>query len=183
MGIFDLFKRTSHSSKESIKKEYVGNMVHITFPTSNGSFTIKAKSVDGIGESKGVVYDCFIVAINQWQKQGMGENDFIHDMEKVVNMVSNGIDNKNVMKTLLNQHIAQSGRLIDTDLCTYISELYLAIIAIKGNCDRDILLDQMMQVAEHEFSKYIYITQYKRSASGLQPYLVSFADFVNNSDI
>ena len=180
MGFFDLFKRTSQSSEKSIKKEYVGNMVYLTFPASNGAFTIKVKSVDGPGGAKGVMYDCFLIALGQWQQQGMGENDFIQDMEKVVNMVANGMDNKNVMEKLLNQHIAQSGRLIDTDLCTYISELYLAIIAIKGSCNRNLLLDQMMQVAEQEFGSSLYITNFKRSAFGLQPYLVSFADFAKN---
>ena len=178
MGFFDLFKSTSPSSSEkSIRKNYVGNMIYLTFPTSKGDFTIKANSVGGPGGTKGVMYDCFIVALGQWQQQGMGEDDLIHDMEKVVNLVADGNNNKTVMETLLKQHIAQSGRLIDTDLCTYISELYLALIAINGSCNRNELLDQMMQVAERGFGSKLFITQYRRSAFGIQPYLVSFADF------
>lgn len=178
MGFFDLFKSTSPSSSEkSIRKNYVGNMIYLTFPTSKGDFTIKANSVGGPGGTKGVKYDCFIVALGQWQQQGMGEDDFIHDMEKVVNLVADGNNNKTVMETLLKQHIAQFGRLIDTDLCTYISELYLALIAINGSCNRNELLDQMMQVAERGFGSKLFITQYRRSAFGIQPYLVSFADF------
>jgi hypothetical protein len=181
MGFFDLFKSTSPSSSgKSIRKNYVGNMIHLTFPTSKGDFIVKANSVSGPGGAKGVMYDCFIVALGQWQQQGMGEGDFIHDMEKVVNLVADGNNNKTVMETLLKRHIAQSGRLIDTDLCTYISELYLALIAINGSCNRNELLDQMMQVAERGFGNKLFITQYRRSAYGIQPYLVSFADFSRN---
>lgn len=181
MGFFDLFRKTSSSSSEkSIRKNYVGNMIHLTFPTPKGDFTVKANSVSGPGGAKGVMYDCFIVALGQWQQQGMGEDDFIHDMEKVVNLVVDGNNNKTVMETLLKQHIAQSGRLIDTDLCTYISELYLALIAVNGSCNRNELLEQMMQVAERGFENKLFITQYRRSAYGIQPYLVSFADFSRN---
>ena len=166
MGFFDLFKSTSPSSSgKSIRKNYVGNMIHLTFPTSKGDFIVKANSVSGPGGAKGVMYDCFIVALGQWQQQGMGEGDFIHDMEKVVNLVADGNNNKTV---------------IDTDLCTYISELYLALIAINGSCNRNELLDQMMQVAERGFGNKLFITQYRRSAYGIQPYLVSFADFSRN---
>lgn len=181
MGFFDLFKSTSPSSSgKSIRKNYVGNMIHLTFPTSKGDFTVKANSVSGPGGAKGVMYDCFIVALGQCQQQGMGEDDFIHDMEKVINLVADGNSNKTVMETLLKQHIAQSGRLIDTDLCTYISELYLALIAINGSCNRNELLDQMMQVAERGFGNKLFITQYRCSAYGIQPFLVTFTDFSRN---
>lgn len=180
MGFFDLFKNSSPSSEKSIKKNYVGNMIHLTFPTSKGEFTVKANSVGGPGGAKGVMYDCFIVALGQWQQQGMGEDDFIKDMEEVVNLVVDGNTEKTVMETLLKKHVARTGRIIDTDLCTYISELYLALIAVKGSCNRNNLLDQMMQVAEKGFGNQLFITQYRRSAYGIQPYLVSFTDFAKN---
>ena len=126
------------------------------------------------------MYDCFIVALGQWQQQGMGEDDFIKDMEEVVNLVADGNTEKIVMETLLKKHVARTGRIIDTDLCTYISELYLALIAVKGSCNRNNLLDQMMQVAEKGFGNKLFITQYRRSAFGIQPYLVSFAEFSRN---
>ena len=180
MSFFDLFKRSSLSSEKSIKKNYVGNMIHLTYPTSRGDFTVKANSVCGPGGAKGVMYDCFIVAIGQWQQQGMGEDDFIKDMKEVINLVADGNAENRVMETLLRKHVARTGRIIDTDLCTYISELYLALIAVKGSCNRNNLLDQMMQVAEKEFGNNLFITQYKRSAFGIQPYLVSFAEFSRN---
>lgn len=180
MGFFDLFRTSSLYSKKSIKKNYVGNMIHLTFTTSKGKFTVKANSVGGLGGAKGVMYDCFIVALGHWQLQGMGEDEFIKDMEEVVNLVADGNTEKTVMETLLKKHVARTGRIIDTDLCTYISELYLALIAVKDSCNRNNLLEQMMQVAEKGFGDKLFITQYRRSAFGIQPYLVSFAEFSRN---
>lgn len=39
----------------------------------------------------------------------------------------------------------------------------------------------MMQVAEKNFSSNLFITMYRQSPMGLQPYLVSFNDFVKNN--
>lgn len=182
MGFFDLFKDSSSfsNSKKSIRKNYVGNMVHIIFPTSKGDYTIKVQSIGGPDGRKGVMYDCFLVAIGQWQQQGMGEDDFIKDMQEVVNLVAAGNSENVVMENLLGKHIAQSGRLIDTDLCTYISELYLALVAIKGSCNRNILLDQMMQLAERNFGDKLFLTKYKRTGFGIQPYLVPFSELLRN---
>lgn len=180
MFFFDLFKDSSSFSKKSIRKNYVGNMVQIIFPTSKGEYTIKVQSLGGPDGRKGVMYDCFLVAIGKWQQQGMGEDDFIKDMQEVVTLVATGNSENVVMENLLRKHITQSGRLIDTDLCTYISELYLALVAIKGNCNRNSLLEQMMLVAERNFGDKLFITKYKRTGFGLQPYLIPFSELVRN---
>ena len=178
MWLFDLFKDSSDSSKKEIQKKYVGNEIHITFPTSNGEYVVIVDSISTPDGMKGVMYDCFLVAARQWQRQGMREDDFIKDMKEVMRLITEGNDNDSVMKTLLRQHISQTGRLIDTDLCTYISELYLALIAVNGYCDRNLLLDQMMQVAERNFGDKLFITRYRRNGWNIQPFLVPFSEFI-----
>lgn len=175
MGVFDLFSDLWVG--RNIKKKYVGNMTHLTFPTSKGEYTIIAKSANNPSGGKGITYDCFIIALNRWMMQGMSETDFIKDMKVVVNLVVEGNSAKETMEILLRKHIDKNGRLIDTDLCTYISELYMALVAIKGSCDRNYLLDQMLQVAEKNFGYNLYITQYRNSGFGLQPYLIPFNEF------
>lgn len=176
MEFLDLFRENSPSLEKSIRKSYIGNIIHLTFPTLKGDFTIKANSVGGPEGPRLVMYDCFFLPLAQWQQESMGEDDFIQDMEKVVNLVVDGNNEKTIMETLLKQHIAQTGRLIDSDLCTYISELYLALVAINGSCNRNSLLDQMIQVAEREFGNKILITQYRYSEFGLQPFLVPLTE-------
>lgn len=180
MWFFNLFKESSDTSTKSIEKKYIGNEIHITFPTIRGDYTVVVESVASPNGMKGVMYDCFLVAAGQWQRQGMGEDDFIKDMKEVMRLLTDGNNNEAIMTSLLKQHISQSGRLIDTDLCTYISELYLALIAVNGDCNRNLLLDQMMQVAERNFGDKLFITRYRRNGWNIQPFLVPFSEFIRN---
>ena len=178
MGLFDFLKVSS--SDDQVTKNYVGGNIHLTIKTQFGSYTVKAQSASGPGGAKGVMYDCFLIAVGQWVQQGMEENEFISDMAKVVKMIAEGKSDNEVMFSLLSEHKSKNGRIIDSDMCTYISEIMMAKIAVKGSCDRDILLDQMMQVAERSFGDSLYITQYRRSGMGMQPYLVTFYEYTKN---
>lgn len=151
-------------------------MVHFTFPTPKGDCTIKVDCLPLPNGDKGVLYDCFITAINQWQQQGMSEEDFIKDMKEVISLVIDGNSDKTVMEILLKKHINDHGRLIDTDLCTYISELYMAFVAIKGDCDRNYFLNQMFQIAIQEFGHKLFFTKYRRTATGIKPYLIPYSE-------
>lgn len=82
------------------------------------------------------------------------------------------------MKAVLKQHIAERGRLIDSDFCTYVTELYLVSEKINGHCDRNVFFDKMLQVAESNYKKYFFVTMYKRTGMGLQPYLISYKDYI-----
>lgn len=179
MGFFDFFK--SSPKINSLSKNYVGDEIHLTIPTKTGSYTVKAKSAPGPNGSKGVMYDCFIIALGQWAQQGMEESEFISDMQKVVEMIADGKSDNEVMYSLLSTHRSKNGRIIDSDMCTYISEILLANIAVKGSCNRNVLLDKMMQIAERSFGDSLYMTQYRRSGFGLQPYLVPFSEYVRNN--
>ena len=162
-------------------KKYVADEIHLTIPAKTGSYTVKAKSAPGPNGSKGVMYDCFIIALGQWAQQGMEESEFISDMQKVVEMVADGKPDNEVMYSLLSTHRNKNGRIIDSDMCTYISEILLANIAVNGSCNRTVLLDKMMQIAERSFGNSLYMTQYRRSGFGLQPYLIPFSEFVKNN--
>ncbi|MBP9984534.1 MAG: hypothetical protein KBF13_05370 [Prevotella sp.] len=186
MGWLDFLFKKSSSSQDSqeevtVKKEYVGNNLKLTFNTKRGEATVNVSSVKGPNGQKGVMYDCFLIAAKRWMQQGMEEDDFISEMKKVIKDVADGLSSNQIMCSLLQKHIAEKGRLVDTDLCTYISELHLAQTAVNGTCDRNELLDQMMQVAEKNFSSNLFITMYRQSPMGLQPYLVSFNNFVKNN--
>ena len=181
MGFFDFFKSASSESNEvSVRKDYNGNQLVLVFSTCKGHATVVVDTAPGPGGRRGVMYDCFMVALNRWMQQGMEESEFIDDMKKVMGYVASGKTSQETMNLLLREHISDKGRLIDSDLCTYISELYLATKALNGSCNRQVLLDEMMQVAERNFGNNLYITQYRRVGMGLQPYLVSFSDFVRN---
>ena len=123
---------------------------------------------------QGVLYDCYIVAISQWQLQSLEEPEFVKDITEVISLLDKGYSKDDVMKQLIKDHINKYGKLVDSDLCTFISELYLALTAFDGHCDRDILLKNMMKVAEQNYADKMYLTKYRMSGFGLEPYLVPF---------
>lgn len=96
MWLFDLFKDSSNNPKKGIQKKYVGNEIHITFPTNKGEYVVIVDSVRTPDGMKGVIYDCFLVAARQWQRQGMGEDDFIKDMKEVMRLLTNGNNNESI---------------------------------------------------------------------------------------
>lgn len=174
MSILDYLKRV-FSTGGSVQKRYCGNKVVFSFPKEN--ISIEVDSVNAPNGSKGVLYDCFLVALGQWHKQGMSEGDFIRDMSNVINLVTSGHSDEEVMDTLLSEHISNFGRLIDTDLCTCISELQMVLSALNRSSDRNDLLNRMMRYAQNRFGDKLYITKYKNTGMGLQPYLVSYKEF------
>lgn len=176
MESYDLFNCSSTSN--SITKKYVGDEIHLTIPTQSGTYTIKVNSVPRPDGCKCVMYDCFHIALGKWIQGTLEESEFIHDMKEVVNMVASGKTDNDVIYSLLFTHKAKNGRIIDSDVCTYISEILMAKIAVKGSCNRDCLLEQMMQVAERSFGDSLYITKYRRTVFGLQPYLITFKEFM-----
>ena len=177
MSIIDYLKKI-FSTGGAVQKRYHGNKVVFSFPKEN--ISIEVDSVSAPNGSKGVLYDCFLVALGQWHKQGMGEDDFIKDMTKVINLVTSGHSDEEVIGTLLSEHISSFGRLIDTDLCTCVSELQMVLSALNRNSNRNDLLTRMMQYAQKRFGDKLFITKYKNTGLGLQPYLVSYKEFIKN---
>lgn len=181
MGLLELFRKNSISQEKdvSVQKKYIGDNLQLTFNAGKGNVVINVVTSITPTGSRGVMYDCFLIAANKWLQQGLEESEFISDMKNIISLASDGLTSKEIMKLLLKQHISANGRLLDSDLCTYISELYLAQTALTGYCNRDVLLDEMMQVAERNFGDCLFITMYQRVGIGLQPYLVTFEEFVN----
>ena len=82
-----------------VTKSFFLNKVVFSFPKEN--ISIEVDSVNAPNGSKGVLYDCFLVALGQWHKQGMSEDDFIKDIRKVINLVTSGHSDEEVIGTLL----------------------------------------------------------------------------------
>ena len=177
MSILNYFKKF-FGTGGSVQKRYHGNKVVFSFPKEN--ISIEVDSVNAPNGSKGVLYDCFLVALGQWHKQGMSEEDFIKDMSNVINLVTSGHSDEEVMDTLLSEHISSFGRLIDTDLCTCISEMQMVLSALNRNCNRNDFFNRMMQYAQNRFGDKLFITNYKNTGLGLQPYLVSYKEFIKS---
>lgn len=179
-------------STQLVSKSYRGEKLDLHFATdvTKGEIVVTADSITSPNGDKGVGYNCYLLAAGRWLTQGMDEAEFISDITKVISLIADQPlprDVNKVADSLLKEHINQNGRLIDSDLCTYISEVFLGLNAFSEKETgkslslkwRDKLLEMMFTYAEQHFASYLYITQYRRTPFGLQPILVNFKEFKN----
>lgn len=186
MGLFDFFKKKETFINDRdvyVNSKYSNGILHegilyLRFLNENIDITVDVRRVCAPNGGFGVMYDCYNMALRQWIQQGIGETEFTVDMTRIVSLFTRGLNSEDVMKTMLKQHIAERGRLIDSDFCTYVTELYLVSEKINGHCDRNIFFDKMLQVAESNYKKNFFVTMYKRTGMGLQPYLISYKDYI-----
>ena len=145
MGLFDFFKKKETSINDrngyvNVNSKYSNGILRLSFLNENIDITVDVKRVCAPNGGFGVMYDCYNMALHQWVQQGIGETEFTVDMTRIVSLFTRESKPEDVMKTVLKQHIAEKGRLIDSDFCTYVTELYLVSEKINGHCDRNVFL-------------------------------------------
>lgn len=142
MCIFTFFKKQL-SKKVLVKKEYHGDMVSYTFPTDNGDVTIWVIGGESSIVGKYVVYE----RLGEQCPIRASEENFVKDVFQIVRLVSNGHTNVEVMDALLGSRVF----ITDSDVLKYISELYLVLVAMNRNCNKDNLLQRMKRYAENNY--------------------------------
>ena len=145
MCIFKFFKKQS-SKKVLVKKEYHGDMISYTFPTESGDVTICAFGYESSPGGKYVVYE----RLGELLPIRTSEDAFVKDVFQIVRLVSNGHTNEEVMDALLGNPF-NGVFIMDIDVLKYISELYLVLVAMNRNCNKDDLLQRMMRYAKNNY--------------------------------
>lgn len=184
MGLFDFLKKKETSINDRnvyVDSKYSNGILHLGFLNEDIDITVDVRRVCAPSGGFGVMYDCYNMALRQWVQQGIGETEFTVDMTRIVSLFTRKSNPEDVMKAVLKQHIAERGRLIDSDFCTYVTELYLVAEKTNGHCDRNKFFERMLQVAVSNYKKHFYVTMYKREGMGLRPYLVSFKEYICNN--
>jgi hypothetical protein len=99
----------------------------------------------------------------------------------------NGLDNENFVKSLLSileKHITDFGRIIDTDLYSYIDKALILQSAIYVNYGSQLTPENasniwvtLFEISVQKFKSYIYLTEYDLSnPMNPKPYLVKLTD-------
>ena len=152
MGIFKFFKKRP-SQKILVSREYREDWGFYTFPTDKGDVTIRAIVHESSKGEKTVLYE----RIGEWLPERTSEDVFVKDIFQIVRLVSNGRTNEEVMDVLLGNLPYSGVFILDSDVLKYISELSLVLVSMYGNCDKDDLLQRMMQYAENNYQiKYLF---------------------------
>lgn len=178
------------------KITHSGNQATIVFQAPrHGEISMVFKYVETPDGSKGLCYDCFNLALGQDMQAVSAEEELAQDISLIINLIDN-TDNPandiNIIDTfdaIIEKHISQYGRLVDTDLCSNIAYIWLALKSLSekdsngetfGPVRRICLLEMLMGRAEQRFGDYLYLTRYSNTPSGIRPYLVSFNEFKKN---
>ena len=146
MGIFKFFKKRP-SKKILVKREYRGDWGTYTFPTDKGDVTISAIVHVSSQGAKTVLYEC----LGEHGPEITSEDKFVKDVSQIVQLVSSGRTNEEVIGALLENPPHYGALIMDVNVRTYISELYLVLVAMNENCNKDDLLQRMMQYAEKNY--------------------------------
>ena len=146
MGIFKFFKKRP-SQKILVSREYRDDWGFYTFPTDKGDVTIRAIVHESSKGEKTVLYE----RIGEWLPERTSEDKFVKDVSQIVQLVSSGRTNEEVIGALLENPPHYGALIMDVNVRTYISELYLVLVAMNENCNKDDLLQRMMQYAEKNY--------------------------------
>lgn len=169
-----------------------GNYATITIQTNrHGDVRLEFKFTDMPNSSKGLFYDSFNLTLGQEMQTISDEEELAQDISTIIYLFETtaGPNRDFIIETfdiVISKHIKQYGRLVDTDLCSTIAYMGIALNALAQKEPNGTtitqegkmhLLEMLMARAEHKFGNYLYLTKYSRTPHGLQPYLVSFNDF------
>jgi hypothetical protein len=169
---------------------HIGDRATILFQTPrHGEMSMEFKFIDMPDGSKGLYYDSYNVALGQDMQTISDEEELAEDISLIINLLDKkdnptyDISLIDTFDTIIEKHISQYGRLVDTDLCSNIAYIGLALKALSakdpngatfGPVHRGRLLEMLMGRAEQKFGDYLYLTKYSRTPFGIKPYLVSF---------
>lgn len=160
----------------------------------HGKVQINVKCVRTPDGNKGFVYDCVNATIGREIQQISLETDFVNDLSYIIYLYENSVGTKQdyingTFDAVINKHIRQYGRIVDTDLYTTIAQMTIGLNALAQNEPNGVplnehgklkLLKMLLARAEQKYGNFLYLTQYELTAYGLQPHLISFNDFKNN---
>lgn len=194
------FEQCKNMNSLSYNIFHKGQEASLVFQTSYyGEVSISFRCVTAPNGGTGLVYDCFNATIGREMQQISEEKEFAEDLAKIIHLLENALLKKmqgatsdflfDAFDAVINLHIQQYGRIVDTDLYSTISQMTIAVDLLgrkepKGKpLDEQAkrrLLESFMARVEQKFGNYLYLTTYARTPSGLQPQLISFNDFKKN---
>lgn len=145
------------------------------------------------GNQKVVTFPAFSLQLNNRIKLHMPFDDFNKDIRKIVGLLTYVCAVRRefefILDQLLHEHVLEHGRIIDTDLCTYIAEICIVLDAFSrsesGNGlttnGRNALLNRFMVLAETKYGDKLLINKVQNVNGRLTPNLVSMNDFVQST--
>lgn len=136
-------------------------------------------------EEKIIAVPLYDVRINRFTELRYGERDFIDDVKMMLKFLEKSPKGEDFLyvafDSFISYHIKQFNRIIDTDLFRIIAEFILVTEALSRNKGINIPIIQHIEFS-HLFinralstvSQHLYITRYRKSTFGIEPYLEKY---------
>ena len=182
MGIF--FRNKGH------KVNYIdtlnGQEAEIYFPYLTGTIRIVCEiDLNMSRKEKIIVIPSYDTRINRFTELRYGERDFVDDVKMMLKFLENSPKGEDFLyvafDSFVSYHIKQFSRIIDTDLFRIIAEFILVIGALSANQGIHIPIAQQVEFtrlfvnrALMTVPQYLYVTRYRTSALGIEPYLEKY---------
>lgn len=163
---------------EQLKYRVADGKLCIAIPTVNGEKVIQCATMQTPDGSNGVVYDCYVISLNRVMKNVTDIGYYVDKTTQVVNLMNRGESLQSVIKGLIESHVNQHGRIIDTDLMMIADCISQVLKTSNTSYDVNQLRLQCAGVAMNNFEDKFLITIYHRTPFGFQPRLVTAREFM-----
>lgn len=164
-----------------VKYSINGDSLPISIQMTSGNYLIPAKSImDPTGE-RCIIYDCYIVSLNQVQQNGTDIEYYVDKVRQIANLYEQGVSKNDILQKMAKNHIDKHSRIIDTDLMMIVSALRRIIEVIEGNCDGKELILSALQIVLNNYINKTFVTVYKQTPYGPQVSLVPMESYIKSN--
>ncbi|MBD8041738.1 hypothetical protein H9625_15085 [Phocaeicola sp. Sa1CVN1] len=136
-------------------------------------------------KEKIIIIPLWDIRVNQFTELRYGEQDFIDDVGTILSFLENSPKGEDFLYAAFDSfvfyHIKQFNRIVDTDLFRIIAEFILVTEALSRNKGISIPIMQRVEFTRlfinrvlNTVSQHLYITRYRKSTFGIEPYLEKY---------
>ena len=163
-----------------------GQKAEFSFPYLDGTIKIVCEIDSNMSrKEKIIVIPSYDTRINRFTELRYGERDFVDDVKMMLKFLENSPKGEDFLyvafDSFVSYHIKQFNRIIDTDLFRITAEFILVIEALSVKQGIHIPITRRVEFtrlfvnrALMTVPQYLYVTRYRTSALGIEPYLEKY---------
>ena len=151
--------------------------LQINIPLDGTFKVIYADTVVSPEGDRCIIYDNYIVSLNQICKNATDIDFYIEKVQQAYDNIVSGISWMDTIKNMMYSHIEKFGRIIDSDLMMMTSALVNVRHVVCGTALTEDLKLKILIMAKEYFASSLFITIYNKTPLGIQPSIISALDY------
>lgn len=143
-----------------ITYKLVGNAkLRICIPLVSGTKIIFVDTIISPDGDKCVIYDNYIVSLKQMYQNATAIDFYINKMQMAYSNVIQCKSHSDTIKAMINSHVVQFGRIIDSDLMMMASAFARVLEAKDGSYQIHKIISESLDIAKAHFLDKLFITK------------------------